>query len=516
MVKQFDTLKEIRVAAESDLFTFIKLVAPHRLLGSIHDELIRWWTRDDRKNNQLTLLPRGHQKSMLIAYKVAWWITRNPQVTILYISSTSNLAEKQLKAIQDILTSKIYRRYWPEMVNVREGMREKWTTGEISVDHPKRKLEGVRDPTIFTAGLTTSITGMHCDIAVMDDVVVKENAYTEDGRNKVREQYSLLASIKNTGAETWIVGTRYDARDLYEDLKTIQLQIYDRNGEQIGTQPVYEVFERVVENRGDGTGEFLWPRQRRSDGQWFGFDIPSLAAIRAEYLDRMQYRAQYYNDPNDPDNVSIGTDRFQYYDRSKLNEKYGTWFFKEQKLAVFSAIDFAFSTKIAADYSAIVVVGISPENDIYVLDIDRFKTNRTSEYYKHLFLAHSKWGFKKIVAEVSVAQIVIVEDLKDLIKKDGLTLKVDPFRPGRSEGTKEERVNTILEPRYDNMAIWHYKGGNCQTLEEELILSRPPHDDIKDALANAINISKPPIVRGRGKMKVDNVLFHPRFGGVQA
>ena len=170
------TKEDIKEAAEADLLTFIKLVSPHRLLGNIHEELIEWWNRSDAKTHQLTLLPRGHQKSIMIAYRVAWEITRHPEVTILYISSTANLAEKQLKAIQDILTSKIYARYWPEMVNLQEGKREKWTTGEISVDHPKRKQEGVRDPTIFTAGLTTSITGLHCDIAVLDDVIVQENA----------------------------------------------------------------------------------------------------------------------------------------------------------------------------------------------------------------------------------------------------------------------------------------------------------------------------------------------------
>ena len=115
----------------------------------------------------------------MIAYRVAWWITKNPEVTILYISSTANLAEKQLKAIQDVLTCSAYTRYWPEMVNPQEGRREKWTAGEISVDHPKRKLEGVRDPTVFTAGLTTSITGLHCDIAVLDDVIVQERMPTQ-------------------------------------------------------------------------------------------------------------------------------------------------------------------------------------------------------------------------------------------------------------------------------------------------------------------------------------------------
>jgi hypothetical protein len=68
--------------------------------------------------------------------------------------------------MKDILTSDTYRLYWPEMVEKEEAKREKWTEREISVDHPKRKEESIRDPSIFTAGLTSNIVGMHCDIAV--------------------------------------------------------------------------------------------------------------------------------------------------------------------------------------------------------------------------------------------------------------------------------------------------------------------------------------------------------------
>jgi hypothetical protein len=141
---------ETRQAAENDLEFFIRLVSPNRMLGSVHCELLSWWTRQEKKSCQLTLLPRDHQKSAMIAYRVAWWVIKNPDVRILYISATSNLAEKQLKMIKDILTSDKVRYYWAELINPEEGKREKWTNSEISIDHPKRKEEGVRDPTIFT------------------------------------------------------------------------------------------------------------------------------------------------------------------------------------------------------------------------------------------------------------------------------------------------------------------------------------------------------------------------------
>jgi hypothetical protein len=72
----------------------------------------------------------------MVAFRVVWYLTRNPDHRVLYISATSNLAEKQLKFMKDIFTSPIYRRYWPLMTNPEEGKRAKWTSTEIELDHP--------------------------------------------------------------------------------------------------------------------------------------------------------------------------------------------------------------------------------------------------------------------------------------------------------------------------------------------------------------------------------------------
>lgn len=235
-----ESLKDqVRDHALSDLYAFIQLVHPNRVLGHVHKEVISWWTRQNGKSHQLLLLPRDHQKSALVAYRVAWEITKNPAIRVLYISSTSNLATKQLKFIKDILTSDIYRFYWPDMVNLEEAKREKWTEGEISVDHPLRKQEAVRDPTVFTAGLTTAITGLHCDLAVLDDVVVDDTAYQEEGRSKVRNQVSYLASIAGTDSRMWAVGTRYHPKDLYQDFLDATVDVFDEEGNIIDSENLW-------------------------------------------------------------------------------------------------------------------------------------------------------------------------------------------------------------------------------------------------------------------------------------
>jgi len=504
-------IDQIREAAEADLLTFIRLVAPHLMLGAIHEELISWWQRQDAKENQLVLLPRGHMKSKLIAYRTAWWLTKHPETTILYVSATADLAEKQLYAIKNIIDSPIYRRYWKDMINEEEGKREKWAVAEIAVDHPKRKLEGVRDASVKAVGLTSNTTGFHADVVVLDDIVVPGNAYSEEGRGKVASAYSQLASIENPGALEWVVGTRYHPRDIYDTMVNMKEQIFDDEGELESEENVYELFQKVVET----DGEFLWAKQKRSDGKAFGFDAKELARIKAKYVDITQFYAQYYNDPNNSEAANIGSDNFQYYDRAVLQNKEGDWYIRDRKLNVFAAIDFAFSLRKQADSTALVVVGVDHQSNYYVLDIDRFKTDRIVDYYDHILRSWEKWGFRKLRAETTVAQQTIVKELKDsYLKPNGIPLVIDEYRPTRYQGDKRQRINATLEPKYHNQQMWHYKGGNCQVLEEELSQVHPPHDDVKDALANAVAISIVPRQRSSVSMVSSNVLTHSRFGGV--
>jgi len=509
-------INQARDLAEASLSSFIKLVAPHRVLGDIHEEIIEWWTRPSAKTNQLTLLPRGHQKSALIAYRVAWHITRNPSTTVMYVSATSNLAEKQLKAIKDILSSRVYMKYWPEMVNKEEGKREKWTTFEFAVDHPKRKEEGVRDPTVWATGVTGTQTGMHSDVVVYDDLVVPENAYTQDGRKQVASKYSQMASIANPGSFKWVVGTRYHPKDIYNDLQAMQVPDFNKKGEPTGkSSPRYEIFERQVEDQGDCFGEFLWPRQQRKDGVWFGFNSQVLSEIKSEYLDKGQFKAQYYNDPTGDDSEAIARDSWQHYDKKHLHQQGGHWYFRDRKLSVYAAVDFAFSRSKKADFTAIVIVGVDADHNYFVLDIDRFKTSKIEDYFDAIVSTWNKWQYRSVRLEVTVAQQAVVQEIKTRIKKNGMLLRVDEFRPNRHEGNKKERIASILEARYSNGQMYHYRGGNCQILEEELVLENPPHDDVKDALAAAVDFAKAPVKVRRRENKQAPVSFNSRFGGIQ-
>ena len=500
---------EIRDMAETDLKVFARLLNPQRLYGQIHDDVMDWLMLDEP--NQLLLLPRAHQKSHLMALWTTWWITKHPEVAVIYISATSTLAEAQLYAIKAMLDSPIYKRFWPDMTNPDEGRRERWNVSEIMVDHPKRKAEGIRDATIKTVGLTATSTGLHADVIVYDDVVVPENAYTEENRRKVAGVLSQFASIRNAGGITKAAGTRYHPKDQYSTFKKQEVTLYDDKGNPVGRKPRWSIYEKTVETE----GEFLWPRQYRSDGKWFGFNDSTLSEIKSEYEDKTQFYAQYYNSPEDPEGAKLKQNDIQYYNKSQLVYQEDGWFYGEDKLSVFAAIDFAWSLNQKADYTTIAVVGVNYDNKVFILDIIRFKTDNMVVYFDNIVAAHNKWGFNKLRAEVVVAQEAIVKELKrSYIDKYGLRIVIDEYRPSRREGTKEERIDSILLPKYAAKSIFHYRGGNNQVLEEELLMTHPPHDDCKDALAAAIDVAVPPY-RSRTKhfdKKKANIIT-TRYGG---
>ena len=503
-------IDEIKALAEDDLYTFAILVNPKYLYGDVHKKVFKWLMQVEHPN-QLLLLPRGHLKSHCLAVWVAWWVTKNPDTTILYISATADLAEQQLYAIKNMLSSAIYTRYWPDMINPDEGKRAKWATTAISVDHPLRAEEGIRDFTVRTAGLTTNTTGWHAEIIVPDDVVVPENAYTSEGRKKCANAMSQMASILNTGGMIKGCGTRYHMADQYSIWMKQFVPTYDKNDEVDGEELIWSILEEVVEE----DGVFLWPRSSRDDGKTFGFDKRELDRISAMYSDRTQFYAQYYNNPNDPTSNRLDYTQFQYYDKKHLRQESGRWWYKEKVLNVYASIDFAFSLRSTADYTAIVVIGIAADGHIYVLDIDRFRTDKITTYYDKIAHMHSHWEFRKLRAEVTTAQAIIVGDLKDRIRENGDSLSIEEFRPNRNQGNKQERMAAALEPRYENLSMWHYKGGYIPALEEELVLSRPQHDDIKDCLASVVEIAVKPKQRRGSKMKSNNIaVFDKKFGGI--
>lgn len=518
------TKEQIREAAENDLFAFARLVNYNYAYGDIHEKVYRWLSSPSASKRQLLLLPRGHLKSHCIATWVAWEITRKPWTSIVYLSAGEDLAKDQIYAIKNMMTNPVYRRYWPSMLNEREGDREQWSAYSFNVDHPERKARGIRDHTLIVKTVKSNFVGLHCEAIVFDDVVVPNNAYTETGRKEVQRALSQCTSILNPGGLIKAVGTRYHPRDAYQDMMNAKYRIWDEVAREfIKEEALWDVMEEVVEDHGDGTGNFLWPRTHSEmNDTWFGFDIQELEHIQADYRSRNempQYYAQYYNDPNDESTNLMDRSVFQYYDPKHLNISAMGVKYQGKKLNLMAAMDVAW-TEISQsggkdpDYTAIAVVGLDEDGYYYVLDLARFRTSNFQVYYDNIISLASKWGFRKVIVESNAGGKLVAQEIQRLARENGGLLSVDTkANAGFGAKSKIMRQYAVVNPKYELMSVYHRRDGLTHTLEEELILERPPHDDLVDALGMAMEAIKAPMKTREYLDSDKKVVTDPRFGG---
>lgn len=174
---------------------------------TLHDSLADYLESSGKY--KLILIPRGHLKSSLVT--VAWTVQqllRNPDYRILIRNAVWDQSRRFLGQIQGYLEdSKL-----PLIFGPFTSTKAIWTKEELEIRQRKVKKAS---PTIMTAGLETSLTGLHFDIIIDDDLVNDKNTSTKEQIQKVIDVYNDSFNLLDRGGIHIVVGTRWSNRDLY-------------------------------------------------------------------------------------------------------------------------------------------------------------------------------------------------------------------------------------------------------------------------------------------------------------
>lgn len=506
------SIEQIRTECENDLFTYAQVMFPNRYFGDLHRGMFNFFQQsletameEGNGDNSGALVPRDHQKSFCIAVATSWAITKYPWFTICYVSSNPKLAESQLTVIKNIFKCDTHRELWPDMLNYEISPRTKqlehkasgtWTKTEIDVDHPDRP-KSEKDPTVRATSAKSTNTGEHYKLCIFDDLVTNENYKSASEREEIKEVYQSFASIATTGSIKWLVGTRYGDNDLYAKLKEKVRNIYDDEGVVIEERSLWKWFEAVVEDSKfkDGSGNYCWPRQKMPEGGWYGFNRNELEGKRSEAFNLELFYAQYYNDPNAVATDKINSDCFMYLNPQALEQRQGKWYYGDKLLTINCGMDLAFTEgngikKVRRDYTAIAVTAWDEDGYLYILDLERFQTDKAEVYYQHMSQMCEYWGFREATIETNMGGKVVANFIQDEVRKNQQVLVIKHQHKNQVHGAKAERNEQLLEPLYRSKSVYHTKGKYTRLLEEELKLSKPPHDDLTDAVYIAVSTSK--------------------------
>ena len=143
-------------------------------------------------------------------------------------------------------------------------------------------------------------------------------------------------------------------------------------------------------------------------------------------------------------------------------------------------VDLAISQRETADYTAIVVVGITENDEIVVVDAIRGRWTFVDISNK-IIKMYEKWNPRIVAVESNQAQAWMVQELKRNTKMNVVGVRADRDKIIRFQA---------VEARYEQGLIYHVSHLEPAFVDELLSFTgtnQDKHDDFVDALAHAFN-----------------------------
>jgi predicted phage terminase large subunit-like protein len=297
--------------------------AHHRLIA----EKLEAIERGDIDRLMINMPPR-HGKSELGSRRFpAWFLGRNPQATIMSASYNLDKAEEFGGEVRDIVKSAEYRNLFSE-VELKEDTRAKgfWRTNQGGY--------------YISAGVGTALTGRGTvgPIVLIDDPLKdRAEADSERHRENVKQWYSSVVLSRFPRAVV-VVQTRWHEDDLTGWL----LEEQARGGDK------WEILELPAISP---DGKALWPEF---------YPIEVLQRLKRSTIPR-DWSALYQQRPAPDEGAYFKREWFRHYSETPKH------------LRIYGASDYAV-TEGGGDYTVHLVVGVDPDDNIYVLDLWRGQT----------------------------------------------------------------------------------------------------------------------------------------------
>ena len=270
-------------------------------------------------------MPPRHGKSELASRRFpAWLLGVNPEIEIVIASYNADKAREFGYEVRDIVRSPEYRALFPNST-LKEDSRaaDRWNTDSGG--------------SFRAVGIGTALTGRGADVLLIDDPIKDdEEADSELRRERIWSWYSSVAYTRlSPGGRVVVIQTRWHEDDLTGRL----LEEQKKGGDK------WDILELPAIS---SDGKALWPNR---------YPVEYLERIKRVTLPR-HWSALYQQRPAPEEGAYYKREWFRWYDE------------KPKHLRIYGASDYAV-TEGDGDYTVHVVVGVDPEDNIYVLDLWR-------------------------------------------------------------------------------------------------------------------------------------------------
>lgn len=478
-----EALQKIALRARFDLFFLCKYILGYELMEEgVHGDLCKYveslllqhqedWEPpktldepdnkyDPRNNNLLILMPRGTFKSSVVTIGFTLQnILNEPNVRILIDSETHTKAKVFLAEVKGHLeTNSLFRQVfhsihgvYPDGVSTKRNKDLLWTSAELVLASRTRPM---KEPSIMAGGVDKTVTGLHFDLIIMDDLHSETNVTNKEQIDKVVAHWKLAYSLLDPGKPLIVIGTRWHFTDLYQEILDLHRDEYNI------------LIKKAI--LPDGTA--LFPSR---------LDLDTLESIKQKQ-GSAHFSNQYMNEPISADDATFKRDYMIRREWELVKDRPINWY-----LLVDPSFEGPYS-----DFAALVVAGMDYQRDLYIRHILRKKMNY-SQIIDQIFDLNNRYQPKIIGIKVVATAKSLMYELNNEMKRRGVWLPIRELRD--SKHSKEERIRG-LAPFYEFGHAFHIKDApGLLDLEDELLkFPVGGHDDVIDAYASLLEIATPP------------------------
>ncbi len=411
---------------------------------------------NDNPTRRLWLWSRGFFKTSLITEAhTLWLIVNNPNIRVLIVSYTIEVAKKPLGAIRNHFTSnEDFRYFFKEFcpASNKDGKIEFGTTENFTIPNRTKSL---KEPTVMCAGVGTNITGLHFDFMKIDDLVNRDSVTNDTQIQSSKDYYSLLRPIFDnpTIPREDIIGTIYHFNDLHSCMR--------KNVEfEQSFIPVY-----------DEKRNFVFPERISREG----FE----AICNDSAMNPYDIQSQYLLNPIDPAQRKFRDEWIKYYDELP------------DGLSEYVLCDPASVVKKKSDYTVIERWGIDSEYNIYLLDGIRDKLLAHERVDKYVGVAQQCYRLRGAKYEVIGGRHGDLENIKDKFLES--RLHISPQETKSTNVSKRDRIEQRLVGQFHAgkvffprklSKVYQHDGRAYDFVQEYLLEYRQfpfsEHDDILD------------------------------------
>ena len=312
----------------------------------------------------INMPPRVLKSAMVAQLYVAWVLGKEPEHQFIGASYAHTLAEKNVVRTRQIMSDAWYQQCFP---------RTRISQDQNQKDYFTTTLSGQYKGT----GIGGTITGFGCKTLLCDDILNPQEGASDVIRtNTNNEMRSTLFSRFNDRATARFIMIM---QRIHQDDPTGNLL---ENGRYHLLKLPAETNNKIFIELGKKTwgmepGDLLSERLKRKD----------LDEIRSDLGDA-NYVAQYLQEP-----VPIGGGEF----KQQWVNYYRLGGVRPKEMNIVILVDPSGGEKVnkkkgkLSDFTAMMVVGLAPDNNYYLLDGIRDRLNPT-ERVDTLFFLHRKWN----------------------------------------------------------------------------------------------------------------------------